>query len=91
MPLNNDDPFGFEERAIDPAGRVIRQIPAASPAPRRRRRADAEPQSLDELLRASIREIVEREIRKVTTESELSELLRAMLESVERRGKKGGK
>jgi hypothetical protein len=84
--LHDEVPFDFDERVIDPTGRIIRQS-APAPRPRRRRSEPVVPQSLEELLKASIREVVEREIRKAQTESDLSELLRRSLEDVRRREK----
>lgn len=92
---HNDDPFNFDEKFIDPSGRVVRTVQGTTttpaPKPRRRRAAEpVEPPTLEELLRASIREVTEREIRKAESESDLSELLRRMLEEPARRGRKAG-
>lgn len=86
--LHDEVPFDFDERLTDPAGRIIRQTP---PRASRRRRGPEMPQSLEELLKASIREVTEREIRKAQSEGELSDLLRLLLDDVKRREKKGGK
>lgn len=80
---HNDAPFDFDERITAPDGRIIRQ---QTGRPRRRRcSAVAEMPSLEDLLRQSIREVTEREIRKAQNESDLSDLLRRMLEHMKRR------
>jgi hypothetical protein len=81
---HNDSPFDFEPKFIDPSGRVVRQ---AEPRPSRRRRS-AEPEppvTLEELLRCSIREVTEREIRRAKSENDLARLLQLSLEDVSRR------
>jgi hypothetical protein len=86
--LHDDVPFDFDERLTDPTGRVVRTAQGTVAAPRRKRRDAKEAQadsSLEDLLRKSIREVMEREIRKARTADDLSELLRLSLEDLKRR------
>lgn len=97
----DDVPFDFDiaERRIDPTGRVIRTAAGiaepSAPKPRRdrRRRMDADHPDLPltELLKLSIREVLEREIREANDEDDLSRLLIASIEDIRRRRKKESK
>jgi len=90
----DDVPFDFPPREIDPAGRVVRTVDTVTPKaarPRRRRNAGMLDDPADaalplvELLRLSIREVTEREIRMAETEDDLCDLLRMSLEDIRRR------
>jgi hypothetical protein len=97
--VGDDVPFDFDERLIDPTGRVVRTVAGvtATPAPKprrdRRRRMDADHPDLPltELLKLSIREVLEREIREANDEDDLSRLLIASIEDIRRRRKKESK
>ena len=100
-----DSPFAFAEKSTDPTGRAVRPVvataavaAAASAVPvvrrRRRRKGEAEPDAgrpveVAELLKRSIREVIERQIRTAATEEDLTALLLLSLDDVRRRREDG--
>lgn len=95
--VGDDVPFDFDERLIDPTGRVVRTVAGVTTPPKpkrdRRRRIDAGHPDLPltELLKLAVREVMEREIREANDEDDLSRLLIASLEDIRRRRKKESK
>ena len=95
MPHNEDVPFDFPERLADPTGRVIRTVAANNvpvrPSRSRRRAVDPDDPGLPltELLKLTIREVTEREIRAAQSETDLTRLLVLSIADIERR--KAGK